>query len=135
MTIRARRGAAASVVATVLAATAFAVAARDSPTLPSPPAPGVAYRGEPVLSPGLEDAVARGNVVILHRDERVPAGVEALRAGAPRTVSRRGLAVLLEREPTLQEPLAAVSARRIQHARTAAGLRPFVDAEIGRPAP
>lgn len=127
------RGAALGVTAAlaVVLAVALAVAARDSPTLGAPAEPGRPYRGEPVLSPALEDDVARGNVVILHRDERPPRGVEALRAGAPRALRGRGLAVLLEREPTLEAPLAAVSRRRILEARRPQSLRPFVDAELG----
>src|SRR5918992_6318339 len=44
--------------------------------------PGRVYRGEPVLSPFLEDAVAMGNVVVLHRDAKPPAGTDELAAGA-----------------------------------------------------
>jgi hypothetical protein len=40
--------------------------------------------------------------------------------------------VLLEREPTLAAPLAAVSADRIQTANDADGLREFVDYHLGR---
>lgn len=111
-----------------------AVVARDDPSLASLPPRGEPYRGDPILSPALEDAVARGNIVVLHRDERVPGGVRDLQAGAPRAAADAGLAVLLEREPTLVRPVAAVSARRIQKARKPESLGPFIDAEIGRAA-
>ena len=41
--------------------------------------PGQVYRGEPVLSPALEDALAKGNVIVLHRDARLPAAHPILR--------------------------------------------------------
>lgn len=105
---------------------------RDESTVDPRDAVGRSYNGEPVLSPALEDAVALGNVVILHRDSRPPAGVRALREGAGPELQQEGLAVLLEREPTLEAPLAAVSADRIQTARDAEALREFVDFHLGR---
>jgi hypothetical protein len=105
---------------------------RDDSTVDPRGSVGDAYTGEPVLSPGLEDAVARGNVVILYRQARPPDGVQALREGAGPELREDGLAVLLEREPTLAAPLAAVSADRIQTANEADGLREFVDYHLGR---
>ena len=105
---------------------------RDESTLEPRTAVGRPYRGEPVLSPALQDAVARGNVVVLHRDARLPEGTRALREGAGRELQDEGLAVIFEREPTLRAPLAAVSADRILTARTPGGLREFVDFHLGR---
>ncbi len=105
---------------------------RDDSTIGSTAAVGRPYGGEPVLSPALEDAVARGNVVVLHRDARPPPAVRELQEGAGPELQREGLAVLLEREPTLETPLAAVSAERIQPGRDAEALREFVDFHLGR---
>ena len=106
--------------------------ARDESQLEGPrEEPGEAYRGEPVLSPGLEDAVARGNVVVLHRDARPPAGTDALAEGAGPRLRELGLAVLFEREPTLETALGAVADDRIELAETPAELRNFVDFHLG----
>jgi hypothetical protein len=93
--------------------------------------PGQPYRGEPVLSPGLEDAVAKGNVVVLHRDARLPRGTKELAEGAGPRLRELGLAVIFEREPTLQTPLAAVADDRIERGSTPAELRNFVDFHLG----
>ena len=130
---RALRIAAAVLVAlVVVGATVLFFQSRDDSTLDARSPVGQPYRGVPVLSPALEDAVARGNVVILHRDGRLPRGVRALQEGASPALEREGLAVLLEREPTLETPLAAVSADRIQPAEDAAALQEFVDFHLGR---
>lgn len=105
---------------------------RDDSTVDPRVAVGQPYRGEPVLSPALQDAVARGNVVVLHRDARLPAGTRALQEGAGPELEDAGLAVLFEREPTLETPLAAASADRIQPASSADELREFVDYHLGR---
>jgi hypothetical protein len=106
--------------------------ARDESQLEGPRAePGQVYRGEPVLSPALEDDVAKGNVVVLHRDERPPAGTEELAEGAGPRLRALGLAVVLEREPTLSRPLGAVADGRIELADTPAELRNFVDFHLG----
>ena len=106
--------------------------ARDESQIEGPrAAPGEVYTGEPVLSPALEDAVAGGNVVVLHRDARPPAGTAELTEGAGPRLRELGLAVLLEREPTLGAPLAAVADGRIELARTPAELRNFVDFHLG----
>ena len=97
--------------------------------------PGQPYQGEPTLSPALEDAVAAGNVVILHSGARPPDGVEQLTEGAGPELQRDGFAVLLEPEPTLETNLAAVSQERIQFADDPATLRPFVDYWLGRTRP
>lgn len=107
--------------------------ARDESQVEGPSeVPGEVYRGEPVLSPGLQDAVDRGNVVVLHRDPRPPRGTAGLTEGAGGELRSVGLAVLLEREPTLQAPLAAVAGDRIQHGTTPEELRNFVDFHLGQ---
>ena len=93
--------------------------------------PGQVYRGEPVLSPGLEEAVKQGNVVVLHRDARVPAGTSELAQGAGPRLRKLGLAVLFEREPTLKTALGAVADGRIEFADTPAEIRNFVDFHLG----
>jgi hypothetical protein len=93
--------------------------------------PGKIYHGEPVLSPGLEDAVAKGNVVVLHRDVRVPAGTSDLAQGAGPRLEDIGLAVLFEPEPTLRTRLAAIADGRIEYAGTPEELRNFVDFHLG----
>jgi hypothetical protein len=106
--------------------------ARDESQLEGPRAePGQVYRGEPVLSPGLEDAVAKGNVVVLHRDARPPAGTNELTEGAGPRLRGLGLAVILEREPTLPKPVGAVADGRIELVDTPAELRNFVDFHLG----
>jgi hypothetical protein len=106
--------------------------ARDESQLEGPRAePGRVYEGEPVLSPGLEDAVAKGNVVVLHRDARPPAGTADLAEGAGPRLRALGLAVILEREPTLQRPIGAVADGRIELADTPAEIRNFVDFHLG----
>jgi hypothetical protein len=105
---------------------------RDESQLEGPRAePGAVYRGEPVLSPALEEAVEKGNVVILHRDLRPPAGTAELTAGAGPRLRELGLAVILEPEPTLTKPLGAVADGRIELADTPAELRNFVDFHLG----
>ena len=105
---------------------------RDESQLEGPRAePGQVYRGEPILSPGLEDAVAKGNVVVLHRDARRPAGTAELAQGAGPRLRELGLAVLFEREPTLETPLGAVADGRIELADTPAEIRNFVDFHLG----
>lgn len=107
--------------------------ARDESQLEGPRAePGEPYRGEPVLSPALQEAVAQGNVVVLHRDARLPAGTRELTEGAGPRLRELGLAVILEREPTLEAPLGAVSEDRIELANRASELRNFVDFHLGR---
>jgi hypothetical protein len=93
--------------------------------------PGKPYRGEPVLSPGLEDAVKRGNVVVLYRDAKPPAGTTALVPPGGQALESAGQSVVIEREPTLSTPLAAVSAKRIQAADAPAQLRAFIDYWLG----
>lgn len=105
---------------------------RDESQLEGPRAePGQPYEGEPVLSPALEEAVAQGNVVVLHRDARVPPGAEELTEGAGSNLRELGLAVILEREPTLAAPLGAVSEDRIELANRPSELRNFVDFHLG----
>jgi hypothetical protein len=93
--------------------------------------PGKPYRGEPVLSPALEDAVKRGNVVVLYRDASPPPGTAALVPPGGKALEEAGQAVVIDREPTLGAPLAAVSAQRIQQADAPGQLRPFIDYWLG----
>ena len=132
MSRAARIGAAVLLAVAAVGGAVLFFQSRDESTVDQREDVGEPYRGEPVLSPALEDAVARGNVVILHREARAPDGVRALQEGAGPELRREGLAVLLEREPTLEAPLAAVSADRIQTARDAAQLEAFVDFHLGR---
>jgi len=106
--------------------------ARDESQLEGPrEEPGKVYRGDPVLSPALEDAVALGNVVLLHRDPLPPPGTDELAEGAGPRLQELGLAVVFEREPTLRTALGAVADDRIQLADTPAELRNFVDFHLG----
>jgi hypothetical protein len=93
--------------------------------------PGQVYRGEPILSPGLEEAVAKGNVVVLHRDARLPAGAAGLAEGAGPRLRELGLAVIFEREPTLRTSLGAIADDRIELADAPAEIRNFVDFHLG----
>jgi hypothetical protein len=92
---------------------------------------GRPYRGAPILSPADEDAVKRGNVVVLYRDERPPAGTSDLVPAGGAVLAQAGQSVLLDREPTLKTALAAVSAKRIQNANTPQELQPFIDYWLG----
>jgi hypothetical protein len=93
--------------------------------------PGQAYRGDPVLSPALQDAVKRGNVVVLYRDAKPPAGTEQLVPPGGKALVQAGQSVVLEREPTLHEPLAAVSTKKIERAASPQQLEPFIDYWLG----
>jgi hypothetical protein len=94
--------------------------------------PGSPYRGQPVLSPALRDAVRRGNVVVLYRGAKPPAGTTALIPPGGKVLVRAGQSVVIEREPTLKAPLAAVSAAKIQEANSPQQLAGFIDYWIGR---
>ena len=105
---------------------------RDESQLEGPrEEPGQVYRGEPVLSPGLEDALAKGNVVVLHRDSPVAAETAELAEGAGPRLRDIGLAVLLEPEPTLEAALAAIADGRIQVGDSPDEIRNFVDFHLG----
>jgi hypothetical protein len=93
---------------------------------------GQPYRGDPPLSRSLKAAVARGNIAVLYRDPRPPAGVTDLTGGAGPNLRRVGLAVLLKRAPRLDAPLVAVSSTRVQRASSADALQGFVDRYLGR---
>jgi hypothetical protein len=93
--------------------------------------PGKPYRGEPVLSPALEDAVKRGNVVVLYRDDTPPPGTAQLVPPGGKALEAAGQSVVIDREPTLTTPLAALSAKRIQVADAPAQLQPFIDYWLG----
>ena len=106
--------------------------ARDESQLEGPRAePGDPYRGEPALSAALEAALEKGNVVVLHRDATPPAGTDDLAQGAGSRLREVGLAVLLEREPALETPLAAVADGRVEFADSPAEVRNFVDFHLG----
>ena len=93
--------------------------------------PGEIYKGEPVLSPALQDAVKRGNVVVLYRDSTPPAGTQALVPAGGKALVKAGQSVVVDREPTLKVPLAAVSAKKIEQANAPQELRPFIDYWLG----
>jgi hypothetical protein len=93
--------------------------------------PGQPYRGDPVLSPALQDAVKRGNVVVLYRDDKPPAGTGALVPPGGKALEQAGQSVIVDREPTLKAPLAALSATKIQNADTPQELGSFIDYWLG----
>lgn len=93
--------------------------------------PGKVYRGDPVLSPGLQDAVRRGNVVVLYRDDKPPAGTDRLVPPGGKALVQAGQSVVLDREPTLKTALAAVSAKKIEEADTPQQLSGFIDYWLG----
>jgi hypothetical protein len=93
--------------------------------------PGEPYKGDPVLSPALQDAVKHGNVVVLYRDAKPPAGTAALVPPGGKALRQAGQAVVLEREPTLDSALAAVSAEKIEQADSPQQLTSFIDYWLG----
>jgi hypothetical protein len=93
--------------------------------------PGQPHRGDPILSPALQDAVKRGNVVVLYRDDQPPKGTEQLIPPGGTSLVRAGQGVVLEREPTLKTALAAVSAKKIEEADSPQQLQGFVDYWLG----
>jgi hypothetical protein len=93
--------------------------------------PGEPYHGDPVLSPALQDAVRRGNVVVLYRDENPPAGTAQLVPPGGKALVQAGQSVVLEREPTLDRALAAVSTKKIEEADAPQQLQPFIDYWLG----
>lgn len=93
--------------------------------------PGSPYTGTPVLSPVDQDAVKRGNVVVLYRDAKPPAGTQALVPPGGKALVQAGQSVVLDREPTLKTALAAVSAKKIEDADSPQQLRDFIDYWLG----
>lgn len=93
--------------------------------------PGKRYTGTPILSPALQAAVKRGNVVVLYRDAQPPAGTAALVPPGGKALVQAGQSVVIDREPTLKAPLAAVSAQKIEEADTPQQLRDFIDYWLG----
>ena len=93
--------------------------------------PGKAYTGNPVLSPALQAAVKRGNVVVLYRDPKPPAGTAALVPAGGKALVQAGQSVVIDREPTLRTALAAVSSKRIEEADAPQQLEPFVEYWLG----
>ena len=98
---------------------------------PTAAGPGEPYKGDPVLSPALQDAVKRGNVVVLYRDENPPTGTAQLVPPGGRALVQAGQSVVLEREPTLKTALAAVSTKKIEDADAPQQLQPFIDYWLG----
>ena len=94
--------------------------------------PGTPYKGQPPLSSPLRAAVQLGNVVVFYRDRRPPAGTRALVPPGGDVLLKAGQSVVVQRDPSLDVPLAAVSAENIQKANTPAELSDFVDYWIGR---
>jgi hypothetical protein len=94
--------------------------------------PGAPYRGDPILSPALQAAVRRGNVVVLYRDRRPPPGTTALVPPGGKALVDAGQSVVLDREPTLHAPLAAISVKKIEEADSPQQLAEFVDYWLGR---
>jgi hypothetical protein len=93
--------------------------------------PGAPYHGDPALSAALRDSVKRGNVVVLYRDTTPPAGTKQLVPPGGKALVQAGQAVVLDREPTLKVPLAAVSAKKIEQANTPQQLQGFIDYWLG----
>jgi hypothetical protein len=93
--------------------------------------PGERYKGDPVLSPALRDAVRRGNVVVLYRDAKPPEGTLALVPPGGKALEQAGQSVVLDREPTLKTQLVALSATKMLEADRPADLRAFIDYWIG----
>jgi hypothetical protein len=94
--------------------------------------PGEAYNGTPVLSPSLQDAVKRGNVVVLYRDGKPPVGTKQLVPPGGKALEAAGQSVVLDREPTLEVSLTAVSSKKMLRADTPQELQEFVDYWLGR---
>jgi hypothetical protein len=93
--------------------------------------PGTPYRGGRVLSPALAAVVKRGNVIVLYRAAQPPRALRALATPGGRALEQAGQAVVLEREPRLKTPLAAVSAKTIEVASSPAQLQGFIDYWLG----
>jgi hypothetical protein len=106
--------------------------ARDESQLEGPRSePGRPFVGKPAVPAGLEEALGRGNVLVLHRDRRPPAGTRELAEGAGPDLRSVGLAVLLRHAPGLEAPLAAIADDRIEEGRSPADIRNFVDFHLG----
>ena len=93
--------------------------------------PGKPYKGEPVLAPALQDAVKRGNVVVLYRDAKPPRGTAELVPPGGKALEQAGQSVVLEREPALDTALAAVSAKKFEEADQPQQLTGFIDYWLG----
>ena len=93
--------------------------------------PGKPYRGQPILSPADRDAVKRGNIVLLYRDDKPPAGTQELIPPGGKALERAGQSVVLDREPTLKTALAAVSKDKIQAADNPQDLDEFIQYWLG----
>jgi hypothetical protein len=93
--------------------------------------PGSPYRGQPRLSPALKDAVKRGNVVVVYRDAKPPAGTQQLVPPGGHALAQAGQSVVLTRDPTLNAPLAAISTSKVERAETPQQLQQFINYWLG----
>lgn len=93
--------------------------------------PGRLYTGKPALSPTLTSALRRGNVVVLYRDAKPPAGTDALVPPGGKALVEAGQSVVVDRAPKLTTRLAAVAAKRYQEANSPQQLAPFVEYWLG----
>jgi hypothetical protein len=100
-------------------------------TTASAAGPGSPYRGMPALSPALQSAVKRGNVVVLYRDAKPPPGTQRLVPPGGTALVQAGQGVVLQREPKLKAALAAVSAKKVEQADSPQQLQQFVDYWLG----
>jgi hypothetical protein len=100
-------------------------------TTASAAGPGSTYRGTPALSPALQSALKRGNVVVLYRDAKPPPGAQHLVPPGGRALVQAGQGVVLHREPKLKVALAALSAKKIEQADNPQQLQQFVDYWLG----
>jgi hypothetical protein len=100
-------------------------------TTASAAGPGSPYRGTPALSPALQSAVKRGNVVVLYRDAKPPPGIQRLVPPGGKALVQAGQGVVLQRAPKLKVALAALSAEKIEQADNPQQLRQFVDYWLG----
>jgi len=93
--------------------------------------PGQPYRGKPALSRALKDAAKRGNVIVLYRDAQPPPGTDKLVPPGGKALLQAGQSVVVDRDPTLEAPLAALSVKKIEQADTPQQLQPFIDYWLG----
>jgi hypothetical protein len=68
---------------------------------------------------------------VLYRDDTPPAGTQQLVPAGGKALVQAGQAVVLDREPTLKAPLAAVSAKKIEEANAPRELTGFIDYWLG----
>ena len=88
--------------------------------------PGRPYNGRPALSKGLRAALELGNVVVLYRGPKLPAGTQALVPPGGKPMVAAGQSVVIGRDTSLKAPLVAIASKRVDQATTAQELKPFV---------